>query len=428
MPLRKLTTKITDGSHQSPKSNDSFTKKYITVKDMDDFGNINFNNCLRISDEDYKILVKGGCQPLEGDVLLSKDGTVGKTYTVRGYNDFVLLSSIAIIRPLQNFILPEYLELIFKMNSIMQIIKRLMGGTALQRIVLLNLKRLPIPLLPIDVQSKLITLYSTALNQYKTKVLKSLQILNEESDLIIQNLGLNIKLNQIHRKKFIIKYSQTTNRLDPLYYSKDLFAFLEGIPHQVLPILKVMRYMKTGFATGRENQDRTGNGVIQIRPTNIDDDRNLIFDKNVYIDREELSSRHGDILCRGEVLFNNTNSQELVGKTTYFDIEGAYFCSNHITRIGVDSSIVEPEYLCLILNLYQRNKIFYHLCTNWNNQSGVNVKLLRKIDIPVPDLDIQRGIISEVNRRKQLAAQLRQEAIQGLEAAKAEVERMILGE
>jgi len=37
--------------------------------------------------------------------------------------------------------------------------------------------------------------------------------------------------------------------------------------------------------------------------------------------------------------------------------------------------------------------VFYTLCTNWNNQSGVNNELLRSIKIPVPKIDIQKKIV-----------------------------------
>ncbi|MFQ5962866.1 MAG: restriction endonuclease subunit S [Candidatus Scalinduaceae bacterium] len=56
-----------------------------------------------------------------------------------------------------------------------------------------------------------------------------------------------------------------------------------------------------------------------------------------------------------------------------------------------------PEYLTIILNIYQKHKIFFTICTNWNNQSGVNVELLNTTKIPIPSLNIQQKIVDEVN-------------------------------
>lgn len=127
-------------------------------------------------------------------------------------------------------------------------------------------------------------------------------------------------------------------------------------------------------------------------------------------------------------MFNNTNSQELVGKTSFFDLEGQYFCSNHITRIKVNEDFISPIYLWIILNIYQKAKMFFNLCTNWNNQSGVNIELLKTVKIPLPPLEIQNKIAEEIKRRISEAERLKAEANKIIEEAKKQVEEMILGE
>ena len=134
----------------------------------------------------------------------------------------------------------------------------------------------------------------------------------------------------------------------------------------------------------------------------------------------------GDLLKKGEILFNNTNSQELVGKSVIFNLEGQYFCSNHITRIKVKSNALAADYLTTIFNLYQRRGLFYRICTNWNNQSGVNVELLKTIKMPLPTLEVQKAISSEIKSRMNQAEGFKKQAKVAIEKAKAEVERLIL--
>ena len=122
-----------------------------------------------------------------------------------------------------------------------------------------------------------------------------------------------------------------------------------------------------------------------------------------------------------------TVTQELVGKTILFDIAGDYFCSNHITRIAVNTNELNPRYLSSLLNAYQRMKIFYAMCVNWNNQSGINIESLRKLRIPVPCMTTQNQIVAEIEQLESEATALRQQAKQKLDDAKAQVERMILG-
>lgn len=84
-----------------------------------------------------------------------------------------------------------------------------------------------------------------------------------------------------------------------------------------------------------------------------------------------------EVKFKRTAIFNNTNSQELVGKTAIYKGNIPYKFSNHITRIRVNKEKIIPEFLWLILNIYQQREIFYAICTNWNNQSGVGTELLK---------------------------------------------------
>lgn len=215
-------------------------------------------------------------------------------------------------------------------------------------------------------------------------------------------------------------------RWDPLFHQLNLFHFAsgKGLKHKRLGSL--IEFIRTGFAAGKADQE-TEDGVIQIRPTNINEDRQLVFDRNVYLPQSLLQEFPGDRLTNGEVLFNNTNSQSLVGKSVYFERAGDYFCSNHMTRIMVDTQQLDPQYLNYVLNAYQRMKIFFRMCVNWNNQSGINADALRKLLIPVPPLEEQRLIVSRVSALEAAAEQLRQQALGKLEQAKQQVDQLILG-
>lgn len=198
----------------------------------------------------------------------------------------------------------------------------------------------------------------------------------------------------MHRK--YIHFSDLSGRLDPLYYLSDLTIFTNRQITASIGDLCISMY--SGFAAGKETQVKKENGYIQIRPTNIMSDGRLSWEKNIYVPQ----NRNYDFIPQKAVLFNNTNSQELVGKTAILDIpnEGEYYCSNHITVIIPNQTRLLPEYLWIILNLYQRHNIFYSICTNWNNQSGININLLKSIRIPIfsketnVSLDYQQKIVA----------------------------------
>lgn len=189
-------------------------------------------------------------------------------------------------------------------------------------------------------------------------------------------------------KVFVVKRSELDSRIDPIFYGSDLTKFNKKFTS--VKFSSVVSSFKSGVGAGKQDQAEGDEGIIQIRPTNIDNFGNLKFDKNVFLPY----AFKGDKLKVDDVLFNNTNSQELVGKTAILLEEKELFYSNHITRIVVDKSQVLPLYIWIILNIYQENKIFYALCTNWNNQSGVGLELLKSLPIPLPPIEIQENIVS----------------------------------
>ena len=176
-------------------------------------------------------------------------------------------------------------------------------------------------------------------------------------------------------------------RLDPIYYG--LAFFNEQIQYPLAPLKSFCLDFQSGFGAGKEEQTTEETGIIQIRPTNIDSEGMLKYDKNVFVPY----TLNKTLLEIDDVLFNNTNSQELVGKTAILKEQKKLFFSNHITRIQVDKTKAIPDYLWIILNMYQSKSVFYSICTNWNNQSGVGIELLKSLKIPLPRREIQQQIV-----------------------------------
>lgn len=198
--------------------------------------------------------------------------------------------------------------------------------------------------------------------------------------------------------------------MDPIFFRYGTMQFgryfrLEAISTCIVDI-------QSGVGAGKKDQADKNNGIIQIRPTNIDRNGMLIFDKNIYVPFDAAMPS----LQKDDVLFNNTNSQELVGKTAIYKGDIPYKFSNHITRIRVNREKIIPEFLWLILNMYQQREIFYAICTNWNNQSGVGTELLKSIKIPLPEMGIQQKLVDIYTAAQNAKLQKDKEAKELLES------------
>src|SRR5574341_275556 len=93
----------------------------------------------------------------------------------------------------------------------------------------------------------------------------------------------------------------------------------------------VCEELKSGFAC--DESDKNSDGIPHLRPMNINSDGQLVWEGTKYISESNFKDKSDYLLRKGDVLFNNTNSKELVGKTCYVDADLNCGFSNHITRI-----------------------------------------------------------------------------------------------
>ena len=412
------------GANEAAVQGDSQTDvRYIRITDIDEYGNLKDNDWKTAKTIENKYLLEGN------DILFARTGaTAGKTFIYRkDFGKAIFAGYLIRFRFDEKKVDPRYIFYYTQLSRYANWINLIQRPSGQPNINSEEYKAFEIPLPPLKVQHNIVQIMMAAYEQKKQREAEAQKLLDSIDSYVLDELG--IKLPEIKIKKcFLVWNNEVVQRLDPLYYSKDVFSFLREFSYDVKPLEGITYYLKTGFAAGNSQQEAVNEGIIQIRPTNIDDIGLLRFDKNIYLKKEYLDKKNDDLLQKGEVLFNNTNSQELVGKTSFFDLEGQYFCSNHITRIKVNEDFVSPTYLWIILNIYQKAKIFFNLCTNWNNQSGVNIELLKTVQIPLPPLAIQYKIAEEVKKRISEAERLKAEASKIIEKAKKKVEEMILGD
>ena len=140
--LEDICSKITDGSHESPPESD--VGYYMpSVKDMTSTG-FDYSECKKISYAEFKKLERNGCRPDIGDVLIAKDGSILKYAFVQEQAEtIVILSSIAIVKPLINCVDSFFLAQYFRQqNFVEQVITNYKSGTGVPRIVLKGFKQI----------------------------------------------------------------------------------------------------------------------------------------------------------------------------------------------------------------------------------------------------------------------------------------------
>ncbi len=174
--------------------------------------------------------------------------------------------------------------------------------------------------------------------------------------------------------------------------------------------------LQPGFACGAHNS--SGTGVPHLRPMNVSTEGRIDRSVLKFVGLE-FANRPEQRLRRGDVLFNNTNSPELVGKTALFTEDDEPAFSNHMTRLRPDPTRIDPEFLALMLHQAWRSGWFALHCNNHVSQASIGRGVLEALEISLPPLEIQRSI-GALNAR---VSGSRRVAVQHLYSARVAIDR-----
>jgi type I restriction enzyme S subunit len=170
-----------------------------------------------------------------------------------------------------------------------------------------------------------------------------------------------------------------------------------------------------GFACG----ERDPNGVVQLRMNNVTNDGRLDWSSFIRVpaNAETVAAFR---LKNGDVLFNNTNSTDLVGKTALFEghDEPVVF-SNHFARIRTDVEKLDPRFLALWLQHQWQRRVFANICDRWIGQSAVQRDKLLALEFALPPLAEQKRIAEILKEQMAAVERARRSAEAQLQATEA---------
>ena len=149
--LDEVCSKITDGTHNSPPNSAQGEFKYITAKNIKPWG-LDLTDITFVSADIHRDIFSR-CNPCKGDVLYIKDGaTTGIAILNPLEEEFSLLSSVALLKPLNTEITSEYLCYAMNSPKMYAFVRGKMDGAAITRITLKKIKEFPISFPPLEEQ------------------------------------------------------------------------------------------------------------------------------------------------------------------------------------------------------------------------------------------------------------------------------------
>lgn len=196
---------------------------------------------------------------------------------------------------------------------------------------------------------------------------------------------------------------------------KSQFIEMFGLPNDNVKSFKkgTIRDVVSEVKYGTSKPATDSGRYPYLRMNNITYEGQLDLTNLKYID---ISDNEIDkcVVKKGDVLFNRTNSKELVGKTCLYNLEKPMVIAGYIIRVRVNEEVL-PEYLSTFLNLKYSKNILFDMCRAAIGQANINAQELQNIEIIIPPISLQLKFLELLLQTNKSKYELKQN-IDNLEA------------
>ncbi len=153
---------------------------------------------------------------------------------------------------------------------------------------------------------------------------------------------------------------------------------------------------------GTSNMPNTdGGGIPILRMNNIDMDGYLNLTDLKYVVLPE-SERQKYSLANGDLLFNRTNSKELVGKTGLWRGEMEAVPASYLIRVRVDCKYVLPEFIWAYMNCSYIKQMLLNKARRAIGMANINASELRSLPLILPNKDQQEMFARQLDNLEKL--------------------------
>ena len=237
-------------------------------------------------------------------------------------------------------------------------------GGVIKYIKLNNLTQAKIPIVDIGKQKEIVNIISYVEN-----------IINLKKKQII-------KLDELIKSQFVEMFG------DPVFNNKN---WKYGI---IRDLVKDVRY-----GTSRPANENGRFKYLRMNNITYDGKLDITELKNIDIPDNELEKC---IAEKGDILFNRTNSRDLVGKTCVYDLDDSMVIAGFVIRVRTNE-LANPYFVSEFLNSKYMKKRLSNMCKNASGQSNINAQEMQNIKIYIPPIELQNQFaefVKQIDKQK----------------------------
>lgn len=428
------------------------TKRYTSQGFSSEFEIVNLGSCIKEENKKYKLFLDEekefgilGVSNKVGifDAYVQKGKDINQPYKkmevgwlaynpyrinvgsigikkVEHKNDYI--SPAYVVFSCNEKLLPEFLFLLFKTDIFNRIINESTTGSVRQNLTIDILRTLKIPLPEINQQHSLVQDYFSKIHTSRDLEEEANSLEQKIDDYLYEALEINPSINKSEAGNLSLVNFEEVERwsVDFLVNNKYSASITKG----KYPSIK-LKNLIIGYQYGlSEKASKENIGIPMLRMNNILNAELSINDLKYLAEDQSLKNY---ILDKGDLLFNRTNSKELVGKTAVFDLDGKYTFASYLIRVRINLEIANVFYVNYLFNSsilqFQKDLVSRQI----TGQANINAQEMQDFLFPLPPLCEQNKIVDEINKRVNQIKKLRKNVEYLTYSASKDFEKSVFG-
>lgn len=330
----------------------------------------------RIEDDNPKFYPKNQLSKLENykifknDILMSLTGNVGRVG--RFPNNLLpayINQRVCRIKSKSKDLSDDYLFHILNSNDFENRAMNSSTGIAQMNLSTKWIEEFPIPLPPLETQKRIAQILDDA-QALKQKT----ELLLKEYDALAQSIFLDMFGDPVTNK----------------------FNFPKG----------TIRELITEAKYGTSEKANEEGEYPYLRMNNLTYQGAMDYSNMKYVNVPE-KNLHKYLVVKGDILFNRTNSKELVGKTAIFDKDEPMVAAGYLIRVRCNEK-ANSHYISAYLNSKYGKLVLMNMCKSIVGMANINAQELQSILILTPPISLQSQFaekIALIEQQKELAKQ-----------------------
>jgi restriction endonuclease S subunit len=396
--------------------------RYIRITDIDEYGNLKTDSWKTAEKIDEKYLLKSD------DIVFARSGaTAGKALIFRKEMQKSIFAGYLIKFSIdEDKVLPDYIFYFTQTEFYQSWVNSIQRPSGQPNINSEEFKNLKIPVPTLEIQAQIVEIFNTAYAEKRQKETKAKELLASIDAYLLEQLGIVLPDKIEEKKVFYVPFSKVQgNRFDPFYH-KDEFEVLDiAISNGKYGNQKLGNFLGQINYGASVKSEYVADGIPFLRISDLQRNEISITEMK-YLPKSMQKDIGNAFVYKDDFLISRSGTIGIVARVSK-EFDGFAYGSFMIKFTLFENAPMDKDYLSYFLNcetmerIIRRNKI-------GAVQGNITIPTIRNLQIPLPPFEIQTDISNHIRNIRERAKTLETEAKEVIEKAKAEVEKMILGE